>query len=81
MKTYWDTSGLIRAYVLRQKPEGVTRAHSVSEFFCVLSGPGLVKFVMAQGRVKALVRSLALNVRERVKSAVYVKHLSVLWFE
>jgi hypothetical protein len=41
MKTYWDTSGLIRAYVMKQKPQGVTRAHTVSEFFCVLSGPGL----------------------------------------
>ena len=41
MKTYWDTSGLIRAYVMKQKPQGMTRSHTVSEFFCVLSGPGL----------------------------------------
>jgi hypothetical protein len=41
VKTYWDTSGLIRAYVMKQKPEGVTRSHSISEFFCVPSGPGL----------------------------------------
>ena len=41
MKTYWDTSGLIRAYVMKQKPQGMTRSQTVSEFFCVLSGPGL----------------------------------------
>ena len=41
MKSYWDTSGLIRAYVMKQKPQGMTRSHTVSEFFCVLSGPGL----------------------------------------
>ena len=40
-KIYWDTSGLIRAYVMRQQPKGFTRSHTVSEFFCVLSGPGL----------------------------------------
>jgi hypothetical protein len=41
MKTYWDTSGLIRAYMLKQTPRGVTRAHAATEFFCVMSGPGL----------------------------------------
>jgi hypothetical protein len=49
VKTYWDTSGLIRAYVMRQKPQGVTRSHSISEFFCVLSGPGLA--VIESGNV------------------------------
>jgi hypothetical protein len=27
MKTDWDTSGLIRAYVMKQKPQGMTRSH------------------------------------------------------
>ena len=41
MKTYFDTSGLIRAWRLQKTPEGVTRAHSLAEFYCVMTGPGI----------------------------------------
>jgi len=45
MKAYLDTSALIRAWRLSVVPEGLTRAHSVAEFFCVLTGPGLLTVV------------------------------------
>ena len=54
MKTYWDTSALIRAYVMKQKPQGITRSHTVSEFFCVLSGPGLAVIESGKTVKKAL---------------------------
>ena len=41
MSAYLDTSAMIRAWRMGAKPEGVTRAHAVSEFYCVLTGPGL----------------------------------------
>ncbi len=41
MKTYFDTSGLIRAWRLQKTPVGVTRAHSLAEFYWVLTGPGI----------------------------------------
>ena len=41
MRTYFDTSGLIRAWRLKKTPEGVTRAHSLAEFYCVMTGPGI----------------------------------------
>jgi len=59
MKTYWDTSGLVRAYVLRQEPAGITRSHSVAEFFCVLSGPGLVVIEGGKTLKRALPPALA----------------------
>ena len=43
MSRYWDTSGLIRAYLKGWKPDGLTRSHSISEFLCVLTGPGVMK--------------------------------------
>ena len=46
---YWDTSGLIRAFTRAEKPRGITRPHSVAEFFCVLTGPGLA--VSVNGRI------------------------------
>ena len=49
---YLDTSALIRAWRLGLAPKGITRAHSLAEFYCVLTGPGIV--VMREGReVKA----------------------------
>jgi hypothetical protein len=38
---YFDSSAIIRAWRLGKVPEGITRAHSVAEFYCVLTGPGL----------------------------------------
>ena len=45
MKAYLDTSALIRAWCVGVVPKGITRAHSVAEFFCVLSGPGLLTVI------------------------------------
>ncbi len=42
MSRYWDTSGIIRAYLRGWKPEGFTRAHAVAEFLCVFTGPGVM---------------------------------------
>ncbi len=50
---YFDTSALIRAWRLGKAPEGVTRAHSVAEFYCVLTGPGLK--TVERGRTVAAV--------------------------
>ena len=41
MKDYFDTSGMIRAFRKRQTPEGVTRTHSLAEFYCILTGTGI----------------------------------------
>lgn len=41
MNAYLDTSALIRAWRLGLAPNGITRAHSLAEFYCVLTGPGL----------------------------------------
>ena len=38
---YWDTSAIIRASRLGKVPAGLTRAHAVAEFYCVVTGPGL----------------------------------------
>lgn len=51
---YWDTSGLIRAFTRAEKPKGITRPHSVAEFFCVLTGPGLA--VSVHGCIARLLR-------------------------
>lgn len=52
MTDYLDTSALIRAWRLSIVPEGITRAHSIAEFYCVLTGPGIV--MVREGRtVKA----------------------------
>ena len=49
---YLDTSALILAWRLGLAPKGITRTHSLAEFYCVLTGPGIV--VMREGReVKA----------------------------
>ena len=48
MKACLDTSALIRAARLGIVPEGTTRAHSVAEFYCVLTGPGIV--VLREGK-------------------------------
>lgn len=42
MKAYLDTSALIRAARLGCVPKGVTRSHSLAEFYCVFTGPGIV---------------------------------------
>ena len=42
MNRYWDTSGIIRAYLNGWTPEGVTHAHAIAEFVCVLTGPGVL---------------------------------------
>lgn len=42
MKAYLDTSALIRAGRMGLVPAGVTRAHSLAEFYCVFTGPGIV---------------------------------------
>ena len=76
MKTYWDTSGLIRAYVLRQKPQGVTRAHSVSEFFCVLSGPGLAVIESGNLVKKALAPAAAARAARETFAALKFVDLS-----
>lgn len=41
MKAYLDTSALIRAARLGRVPRGVTRSHSLAEFYCVFTGPGI----------------------------------------
>ena len=45
MRAYLDTSALIRAWRVGVVPKGITRAHSVAEFYCVLSGPGLLTVI------------------------------------
>ncbi len=45
MRAYLDTSALIRAWRVGVVPEGITRAHSVAEFYCVLTGPGLLTVI------------------------------------
>jgi hypothetical protein len=50
---YYDTSAPIRAWRLKKAPRGVTRGHSVAEFYCVLTGPGLK--TMQGGRTVAAV--------------------------
>ena len=55
MSSYLDTSALIRAWQIGVKPEGVTRAHAASEFYCVLTGPGLA--ALKQGRTVKLTLS------------------------
>lgn len=65
MSAYFDTSALIRAWRLSIVPEGITRAHSIAEFYCVLTGPGLA--TMVDGRtVKAPVppKDAAAAIRE-----------------
>lgn len=48
MSAYLDTSALIRAWRVGVVPEGITRAHSVAEFYCVLTGPGLLTVIEGQ---------------------------------
>ena len=58
MSDYLDTSALIRAWRLKLAPRGVTRTHSLAEFYCVLTGPGIV--VYREGKaVKARLAPLA----------------------
>lgn len=38
---YFDTSAMIRAFLLTKAPHGVTRKHSVAEFYSVTTGRGL----------------------------------------
>ena len=45
MKAYLDTSALIRAWSVGVVPQGITRAHSMAEFYCVLTGPGLLTVI------------------------------------
>ncbi len=44
MKSYLDTSALIRAWRLEATPSGVTRSHSFAEFYSTLTG-GITVFV------------------------------------
>lgn len=45
MNAYLDTSALLRACRLNLAPQGVTRTHSLFEFYCVLTGPGIVTMI------------------------------------
>jgi predicted nucleic acid-binding protein len=38
---YWDTSAIVRAYRLGKVPSGLTRTHSLAEFYSTLTGAGL----------------------------------------
>jgi len=38
---YFDTSALVRAFRMRLAPAGVTRSHSVAEFYSTLTGRGI----------------------------------------
>ncbi len=39
---YFDTSAVIRAARRQQQPEGITRPHTVAEFFAIFTGRGVV---------------------------------------
>lgn len=57
MSAYFDTSALIRAWRLGLQPKGITRAHALAEFYCVLTGPGLA--VVREGKTFKLALSPA----------------------
>jgi len=64
MTAYWDTSGLVRAFLLGITPRGVTRSHTAAEFYGTFTGrgvplPGGTKAKrLAPGEAAAVVREL-----------------------
>lgn len=60
MKTYWDTSALVRYYATNQadKISGATRVHSLAELFSALTGRGYQE-TMKDGSIRQRKLSLA----------------------
>lgn len=48
MSVYLDTSAMIRARKLNLQPEGVTRSHTLAEFYSTLTGTGVLTMVEGQ---------------------------------
>jgi hypothetical protein len=48
MSVYLDTSAMIRARKLNLQPEGITRTHTLAEFYSTLTGAGVLTMVEGQ---------------------------------
>ncbi|HZF01348.1 MAG TPA: PIN domain-containing protein [Methylomirabilota bacterium] len=48
MSVYLDTSAMIRARKLNLQPEGITRTHTLAEFYSTLTGTGVLTMVEGQ---------------------------------
>jgi len=71
---YFDTSALVRAFRLGLAPEGLTRSHSVAEFYSTLSGRGIT--VEREGRREQMVLS-----PKDAATAVKRTFANVVWFD
>ena len=45
MKLYFDTTAMVRAFKLNIQPAGITRTHTLGEFYSTLTGTGVLGFI------------------------------------
>ena len=73
---YFDSSAMIRAYSLRQVPKGVTRSHSLAEFYSTLTGPGLKSILNGRTVIATLPPVLAAQAAQKTFAKMTFRDLT-----